>query len=165
MKSLLPIALVSLLIPGCSSTYSQNEPAAAIMKTDVYSPINSFITSAYSFDETNNRLKSALSANGLKTFAVIDHGEGARSVGEDIGESKLYIFGNPKSGTPLLKSDPRMGFELPLKILVRTNSDGSVVLGSQNISIIAARYGIFDRDTLLAKINATLEGIIATSTS
>ena len=74
--------------------------------------------SASGVTETVDALVAAMEGAGLKVFARVDHGAGAVSVGEDVGNSQLLIFGSPKVGTPAIKDDPLAGLYLPLKVLV-----------------------------------------------
>lgn len=62
---------------------------------------------------------------GAKVFAVVDHGAGATSIGQDIGASQLVIFGNPKVGTPAMQVSPLAGLGLPLKVLFYETAEGT----------------------------------------
>lgn len=70
------------------------------------------------------RLESAVLGAGATIFARVDHGGGAESVGMDLADSELLIFGNPKLGTPAMQDDILAGLYLPLKILVYADADG-----------------------------------------
>lgn len=76
------------------------------------------LTSHHSVDETAERLKGILQAQGVMLFAIIDHSGEAEKAGMNMPPTKLLIFGNPKSGTPLMLAAPRSAIDLPLKILV-----------------------------------------------
>ena len=84
------------------------------------------VPSASDVDATVEKLSAAVEGAGAKVFAVVDHGSGAQSIGEDIGAMKLVIFGNPKIGTPAIKDNPEAGLVLPLKVLVYETPDGVV---------------------------------------
>jgi uncharacterized protein (DUF302 family) len=68
--------------------------------------------------ETVERLLHLLEAKGQKLFAVIDQRAEARSVGLELRETTLVIFGNPASGTPVMDAVPLAGLDLPLKVLI-----------------------------------------------
>ncbi len=70
------------------------------------------------------RLESAVLGAGATIFARVDHGGGAESVGMDLVDSELLIFGNPKLGTPAMQDDILADLYLPLKILVYADADG-----------------------------------------
>ena len=148
------IFAAALSLSGCSSDSTQlPHPTETVMT----------LKSANSFAATETRLREALAARNLKLFTVVDHGAGARSIGEDIGQSKLFIFGNPKAGTPLMQSNPKLGLALPLKILLLGN-DGDVHLHRTDIAAIVRGYGVTDQTERLAKISATLDAIMAEAT-
>lgn len=75
--------------------------------------------------DTTDALQAALEEAGLKIFARVNHGAGAVSVGQDVGQSELLIFGSPKVGTPAIQDDPLSGLFLPLKVLVYEDSTGA----------------------------------------
>jgi uncharacterized protein (DUF302 family) len=82
--------------------------------------------SKHSVDETVERLKSTLQAKGVTLFALVDHSGEAQKVGLTMPPTKLLIFGNPKGGTPLMLASPSIALDLPLKILVAQDKDGTV---------------------------------------
>ena len=58
---------------------------------------------------------------GVKVFAVADHSGEAEGVGRC---HPLSIFGNLKTGTPLMLAAPPVALDLPLKILVAEDATG-----------------------------------------
>ena len=91
-------------------------------------PGNGIVTipSRHSVDETVARLEKILSEKSVKLFALIDHSGEAEKVGLHMRPTKLLIFGNPKSGTPLMLASPTAAIDLPLKVLVSEDSNGKV---------------------------------------
>ena len=82
------------------------------------------LESNYSFAETFTRLRSAIEASGLRIFATIDHRAAAQSVGLEMPPTTVLIYGDPKSGTPLMLTAPEFALELPLRLLVREGEQG-----------------------------------------
>ena len=82
------------------------------------------IESAFAFDDTVRRLQSTLAAHGIRVFATIDQQKEASDVGLAMPPTTLIVFGNPKSGTPLMLARPESGIDLPLKVLVLGDEDG-----------------------------------------
>ncbi len=64
---------------------------------------------------------------GFGLFGVIDHQENAKKEGMSLPAQQLIIFGNPKAGTKLLQTDAQIGYDLPLRIMVRQAGKQSVV--------------------------------------
>jgi uncharacterized protein (DUF302 family) len=87
------------------------------------------------------RLSALIASHGLKQFAVIDHSGEAKEHGLDLRETKLVIFGNPKTGTPVMAAAPLAALDLPLKVLVWADADGTKVSYTAPAAL-AARYGL-----------------------
>lgn len=113
--------------------------------------------SAYSFDETVGRLEEALKSKGIDLFARIDHGAEAQRVGLRMPNTKLFIFGNPLAGTPIMLASPSAAIDLPLKILVSEEVAGEVWLSYNSAEYLQARHG-FPRE--LAQNVAGVSGLV-----
>ena len=98
--------------------------------------------SNHSVEQTVDRLKNILEARGVTLFALIDHGGEAEKVGMKMLPTKLLIFGNPKSGTPLMLASPSIALDLPLKILVWQDNQGTVWLSYNSPEYLKERYGL-----------------------
>jgi uncharacterized protein (DUF302 family) len=85
------------------------------------------VVSSSGYDETLNRLLDAVARRGLTVFAQIDHAGAAREVDMQLGDEVVVLFGNPRAGTPLMQQDPRVGIELPLRMLVWDGGDAAIV--------------------------------------
>ncbi len=72
-------------------------------------------------------LLAAIERRGLTVFAQIDHAAGARAAGLELADELLVVFGNARSGTPLMQSDARVGIELPLKMLLWSEGEQSLL--------------------------------------
>jgi uncharacterized protein (DUF302 family) len=81
-----------------------------------------------SVEETVARLIGIISTRALTLFAVIDQSQQARSVGQDLRETVLVIFGDPRMHTQVMVDSPLAALDLPLRVLVW--SDG----GQTNVS-------------------------------
>lgn len=72
------------------------------------------IRAARPVKEIVEKLKQILRSKAITLFAVVDHsGEAAKS-GMIMPNTKLLIFGNPKTGTPLMLAAPSIAIDLPL---------------------------------------------------
>ena len=119
------------------------------------------IRSNHSVEETVDRIKDILQSKGVMLFAVIDHSGEARKVGMIMPPTKLLIFGNPKAGTPLMLAAPSIAIDLPLKILVAEDKDGSVRISYNSPEYLKRRHDV--PQELLANIAVveTLAGRVA----
>ncbi len=74
--------------------------------------------SAFSFDETCNRIYEFLKSRNVAVFTTVDHHENAVKVGLNLRPEKVIMFGSPLVGTHLIEENPDIGLELPSKVLV-----------------------------------------------
>ena len=100
------------------------------------------IASKYGVDETLTRLEGVLAERGVRVFAVIDHSGEAEKVGMTMRPTKLVIFGNPKSGTPLMVAAPSLAIDLPLKALVAEDDGGKVWVSYNSPEYLQQRHGV-----------------------
>jgi uncharacterized protein (DUF302 family) len=93
-------------------------------------------------EQTVARLTEAIGAAGAKLFTVVDHSGEARSAGLDLRDTKLIIFGSPVAGTPVMVASPLAAIDLPVKILVWQDDDGTVWMSHIDPAWLAARHGL-----------------------
>jgi uncharacterized protein (DUF302 family) len=110
------------------------------------------------YTETMRRLIEAIASRGLTVFARIDHAAAAREAGLELAPEQVVIFGNAEAGTPLMQSDPRIGAELPLRMLVW--QDGRrALLGYNDPRELAQRYDVEQRRGTLETMSALLAAL------
>jgi uncharacterized protein (DUF302 family) len=119
------------------------------------------ITKRSSFDyaTTLRRLTDVIERRGLTLFARIDHAAAAREAGLELSEEVVILFGNPRAGTPLMRSDPRIGIELPLRILVWQESEG-VEIGYKDPRESAGDYDVAKHEAALAAMASVLSEVV-----
>jgi uncharacterized protein (DUF302 family) len=114
--------------------------------------------SASDYPETARALADALDRRGLTLFARIDHAAAARAVGMELADEEVFVFGNPRGGTPLMQADPRVGIELPLRMLLWRDGDSTAV-GYRDPRELAGEYRLGGREEALAQLAALLEAV------
>ncbi|WP_426420201.1 DUF302 domain-containing protein [Bradyrhizobium genosp. A] len=124
------------------------------------------IQSHYGPRETMQRLEAAVKAKGFSVFAHIDHSAQAAQVNLSLLPTDLLIFGNPKGGTPLMRSDQTVGIDLPLKALVWQDEKGTIWLSYNDPEWLVRRHGGAPgtEDTVRA-ISDALKALAANATS
>jgi uncharacterized protein (DUF302 family) len=90
----------------------------------------------------------------LTVFARLDHAAAARQAGLELADEEVVLFGSPRAGTTLMQSDPRIGVELPLRMLVWSDAEG-VSVGYRDPRELAANYNVAQHESTLAQM-ATL---------
>jgi len=102
------------------------------------------LSSPHSVLETVTRLETVVREKGLTLFAQIDHSGEAAKVGLKMQPTKLLIFGNAKSGTPLMIATPTIAIDLPLKALVWQDTDDNVWLSYNSPDYLKQRHSLPD---------------------
>ena len=77
--------------------------------------------------KTVARLIAEVEARGMKLFTTIDHSGEARPTGLELRETKLIVFGHPRTDTPVMQAAPLAGLDLPLKVPVRSDQGRACV--------------------------------------
>jgi uncharacterized protein (DUF302 family) len=98
------------------------------------------ITTHQPVDNVVQRLTALLAEKDIKLFTIVDHSGEAASVGLLMPNTKLLIFGNPKAGTPVMLSAPTAALDLPLKILVSQEPDGTCMLAWNDPAWLQQRH-------------------------
>jgi uncharacterized protein (DUF302 family) len=105
--------------------------------------------------ETVAGLLDAISQKGLTVFAQIDHAAAAREAGMDLPDEVVIVFGSPRAGTPLMQADPRVGIELPLRMLV-WNQGGRTIVGYNDPTSLAGAYDLTTQSATLDAMSSLL---------
>ena len=98
--------------------------------------------SAHDVARTVERLVALFAGHGLRVFADIDFARDAAAAGLTLRPERLVIFGNPKSGTPLLAAAPTVGLDLPLKALIWEDADGVTWIAHNDPAYIVRRHAV-----------------------
>ncbi|MGY1729067.1 DUF302 domain-containing protein [Geodermatophilus sp. SYSU D01062] len=107
-------------------------------------------------------ITAALHARRVPLFATIDHAAGAVEAGLQLQDEVLLIFGNPAVGTALMQADPRAGVDLPLRLLVWSES-GSTHLAYHDPRELADRYDLGGEQSVLTVLHDLLAGLVTTT--
>jgi len=94
------------------------------------------------FEETLQRILSAIEERGLRLFGVVDHDAAARDVGLALRPTRVVVFGSPAAGTPLMAESPLLALQLPARILVWQGEDGGVRLSYLTAEELAEQFGL-----------------------
>jgi len=144
---LLRLPLVLVLLAGCAAP---SPPAAsAAPALPVPTPAGVVVVDGEgTVEDATDRLIAVLGEAGpVEVLAVIDHTANAASVGLDLPPTRVVLFGNPRLGTPLMQADPRVGIDLPQKILL-TEVDGQLLVAHNGADYLSLRYGLDAPDVL-----------------
>jgi uncharacterized protein (DUF302 family) len=98
------------------------------------------LTSHHTVDELVDRLTALLAEKNIKLFALIDHSGEAGAVGLLMPNTKLLIFGNAKAGTPVMLAAANSALDLPLKILLSQEPDGTTLVSWNDPTWLQQRH-------------------------
>jgi uncharacterized protein (DUF302 family) len=115
---------------------SQNEESSAAMAAEGLKNLES----RHSVPETISRVEELLRTKGIKVFARLDQAAEARAVGIAMRPMELLIFGDPKTGSPLMIKYSSLAIDLPLKALAWESEEGKVYLSFNSTEYFAARH-------------------------
>jgi uncharacterized protein (DUF302 family) len=117
------------------------------------------VQSAYSMNETIDRLKQDIASKGIVFFAGIDQAKLAADAGIKLRPSTLLIFGNPALGAQFMTSNPAAGLDWPVRLLVVEDEKGAVWAIYTDFAWIARRHQIKDRDAAFKMATNVIESI------
>ena len=117
------------------------------------------VRSAFSVEETANRLENILTEKGMTIFNRIRHSESAAAVGIELRETELIIFGNPKVGSPLMKCQQSVAIDLPQKALIWKDQNSSVWITYNDPGYLVNRHQITGCEEVISKIEKALSGM------
>ena len=108
---------------------------------------------------TVGMLTAALERRGVRLFAAIDHGAGAREAGLQLSDEVVLVFGNPAVGTALMQADPRAGIDLPLRILVWFH-DGETHVAFRDPQAMVDDFSVAAEATTLGMLRGLLDQLV-----
>ena len=116
--------------------------------------------SGYDVDETIRVLLHLLDERGVTVFSIVDHSGEAQSVGLEMPNTKLLIFGDPRAGTPIMLTSPLIALDLPLKLLVWDDSNGVTRLSYNAPGYLSERHHLpLDQSGPLTSIEALSDAV------
>lgn len=98
--------------------------------------------SVVAFAPTLERLVRAIETAGMMVFARIDHAAGARQVGLEMPPTMVLLYGHPRGGTPIMLAAPQVALDLPLRVLVREEGDGRVLVSFHPAAPMLRQAGV-----------------------
>ena len=119
------------------------------------------VKSAYSVDETIERLKRDIAAKGIRFVSESDQSTLAANAGVAQRPSTLLVFGKPALGTLFLASNPGSGLVWPVRLLVIEDERGDVYAVYTDFDWIAKRHNIMDRKAQFDTANKVVASIAA----
>jgi len=122
------------------------------------------VNSTQNFENTYTTLQNAISRNeNLSIVAQLDHRANAANVGMELRPTKIIVFGNPNLGSPLIQNVPTIGLDLPQKMLVWEDEDGTVKISYNDPFYLQERHNLEGNTTELDQISTALRNLANTA--
>ena len=120
------------------------------------------VESKYGVNKTVANIKAAIaSKKGISVFNIVDHKRNAMSVGLHMPQTQLVVFGNPNAGTALMKINPLMAYELPMKILV-SHKGGKTYMTYRDPSWLSKTYHL-EKSPIVGKMKKVMKFLTSAS--
>ncbi|MEO7717564.1 MAG: DUF302 domain-containing protein [Capsulimonas sp.] len=98
--------------------------------------------SSLGFEATLERLEQEIAKGGMSVFARIDHAAGAREFGLEMPPTVVLLYGSPRGGTPIMLEAPLAALDLPLRVLVRQDAKGQVLIAFHPAAPMLRQAGV-----------------------
>lgn len=159
MHALFPKLVAALTLAAAASipALAQDNAAAASSDDGLIK-----VRSAYSMDETIQRIRKDIADKGIVFFQAVDQSKLAAAAGIPLRPSTLLEFGNPPLGAQFLTSNPYSGLDWPVRVLVLQDETGTVWAAYTDFAWIAKRHHIGDRQQQFAMAASVVESITST---
>jgi uncharacterized protein (DUF302 family) len=117
------------------------------------------VKSAYSVEESVQRVKADIAAKGITFFTAVDQAKLAADAGIKLRPSTLLIFGNPGLGSQFITAKPEAGIDWPVRLLIQQDEAGNVWAVYTDFAWIARRHGIANREQQFAMATQVIASI------
>src|SRR5215469_9372523 len=97
------------------------------------------VESTHSYEQTVDKLKSAVGQGGMMVMAQVDQGNMLSMAGLKL-KAQLFLVGNPTVGKQLFEQDHNVGLYVPLRIFVAEGSDGKVYVSYDKPSSLLKQF-------------------------
>jgi uncharacterized protein (DUF302 family) len=108
--------------------------------------VNGLMTrrSTHGVPETVAAIRGQAEQHGATVVAVVDHAAAAQAAGLTMPATQVIIFGNPKTGTPIMQAAPEVAIDLPLRVMVRDDGQPGSLVTWQDPAYVGDRFALHD---------------------
>ncbi len=117
-------------------------------------------TTPMSVQESLDRVAQILGERDCPVLARINLGESARRANLTM-QVELLMFDYPNKWASLMRDDPAIGIEWPLKILAWQDEQGTTRVGYTKPSVLLARYKLKQKEFSIENIENLMTRITA----
>ncbi len=100
------------------------------------------LPSRLAFEATLRRLVDGIRQRGMTLFATIDQAAAATAAGLSMPSTTVLVYGNPAAGTPVMVAVPAAALDLPLRVMVREDAAGAVIVSYRPVAAVLRAAGV-----------------------
>jgi uncharacterized protein (DUF302 family) len=150
----------TFLKQSSKAAYTQNSAIDSLENNGIET-----VKSSKNYQETVASIKKMIEDNpNFSLFESKDFTKDAEEIGAELKPLHLFIFGNPKVGTPLMQQNPNFSIDLPLKVLIEVHNN-DVLIHFQDLSFTAELHGEKFENDLPNQITEKLRKMLLKATS
>lgn len=116
------------------------------------------LSGSANIDDVEARLREALDERELALVEMVDHAANAANVDLELADTRLFLFGNPEVGTPMMQCQGSVALDLPQKMLIRQDGD-QVHIEWNDPHYLAERHGLDDCELPLDNVAGVLSEV------
>jgi len=116
--------------------------------------------SAYTVNETIDRLQQFLQQHGATVYARINQQAEVQKAGQTLLPLQFILFGNPKAGGPIMAQNPIAALDLPLKIIAWQDAQNKVWVAYNDAHYIEERYGLLHNENSPLRLEGVINGAL-----
>ena len=121
------------------------------------------VESTHSYEQTVDKLKSAVGQGGMMVMAQVDQGNMLSMAGLKL-KAQLFLVGNPTVGKQLFEQDHNVGLYVPLRVFVTEGSDGKVYVSYDKPSSLLKQFNNQKIDMVAGMLDQKIQGLAQMAT-
>ena len=153
-KSFISVVSILMLLMLAKTTSAMPSGEATTADSAAEGMVN--LESQFSVAKTAERLEKIFNKKGVTIFNRVKHSDAAAKIGVSLNETELFVFGNPKLGSPLMKCKQSIAIDLPQKALIWQDQSKKVWISYNDINYIAKRHNVKGCEEIISKIEKVL---------
>lgn len=154
-------ALTNFTVAATGGVVAENATTGISSRQGIFT-----FVSQNDFNTTYNNIRNAISDdNSLNIVAEVDHQANAQAVNLTLSPTRLIVFGNANLETPLINSAQTAGIDLPIKILVWEEADGTVNISYNNPEYLQMRHNFSSNTETVLEIRSLLADLAAAASN
>jgi uncharacterized protein (DUF302 family) len=121
------------------------------------------VESTHSYEQTIDKLKSAVSQGSMIVMAQVDQGHMLSMAGLKLN-AELFLVGNATVGKKLFDADHGVGLYVPLRVFVTEGTDGKVYVSYDKPSSLLKQFNNPQIDMVANMLDEKIQGLAQMAT-